>query len=167
MTFGWGDFFSGLGNVAQAALPTIASIGGQYLASRNQASMMEDLADKQAQSYNRYQSMLQPSAAERESSYNAQAGNLRTNAELGSRRLNNSLAARGIRGRGTVSPNVNFQKDVMGAENNLYNDIYGIANRYPYGTPPAPPVDYAPSTGQLFGTNAGNWLNYISPQMGY
>lgn len=163
--FGWGDFFSGLGSVVKTVAPIAVPLASQWYQGKQQADMMKDLNKAQQQSYSQYLGMMKPSAAERGASYNQEAANIRSNAELGARRLGNTMAARGIRGQGTIAPVANYQGSVMDAENQLYNNIYGIENRYPYGTPGAPPVDYAPSSGQLGGSNIASYASYMSPQL--
>ena len=173
------DFLSGLGSgisnavgnidwggIAKGILPVAASIGGQYLASRNQADMMKDYAAASRNAWNDYLARMQPSAAQKQASYNAQMSDISSQGTQAARRLNNTLAARGIRGRGTVSPNVNLQNQIFDASNDAYNNVYGIENKYPYGTPAQTPTFYAPSGGQLFGTGLGQTANYWAPQFG-
>jgi hypothetical protein len=154
------------GGIAKGVLPAAVSIGGQYLASKNQADMMKDYAAASRQAWNDYLARMQPSASEKAASYNAQMSDIASQGTQAARRLNNTLAARGIRGRGTVSPNVNLQSQIMDASNDAYNNVYGIENRYPYGTPTQTPTFYYPSTGNLMGTSLGQTANYWAPQFG-
>jgi hypothetical protein len=154
------------GGLAKAVVPAAVSIGGQYLASRNQADMMKDYAAAQQNAYNQYLARMQPSKEQKQASYNAQIGDIQQKATQAARRLDNANAARGIRGSGTVAPRANLQNQVVDAQDQAWNNVYGIENRYPYGTPAQNPTIWAPSGGQLFGTGLGQSANLWAPQWG-
>lgn len=123
--------------------------GSQILNAINQAGMAEDMNDAQTKSYEDYLSLINPPEEVKQARYNTLRNQVSTTATDARRRLRDTLASRGIRGRGIGGPNAALERSVMDAQNNAFNQIYGT-----YNVPgEAPPVNYAPSTANILGKN--------------
>lgn len=145
------SFGSGLFNgIKSNFLPIYA--GSQVLNAVNQAGMAEDMNDAQSKSYQDYLSLINPPEEVKQARYNTLRNQVSTTATDARRRLRDTLASRGIRGRGIGGPNANLERSVMDAQNNAFNQIYGT-----YNVPgEAPPVNYAPSTANILGKNVSD-----------
>lgn len=136
------------GGIAQKVVPIGMSIYG----ANQQAKMGQGLADAQNASYQQYLDTLNPSAEAKEAQFNALKSQVTSQAPIMRRKLSNQLASRGVRGQGLASPISSVAKDTQSDINNAYFNVYGK-----YNTPSAPPpVNYAPSTGNIMGKNVGD-----------
>lgn len=131
-------------------LPILA--GSQLLNTFAQKDMFEGLNEAQGQSYADYLKSINPPDSVKQARFREAKSNISNTATTARRRLSDTLAARGIRGRGTASPNAGLERGVMKAENDAYNQIFGQYN-VP-GTPP--PVNYTPGIASLLGKNVSD-----------
>ena len=140
------------GDLVSAYPKTSAFAGLQaanLLSSGLQSSMMKGANDAQTKSYEDYLSAINPPAAVKDTQFAALAENARTQGNIAKKRVADTLAARGITGKGMAAPTGDFAQAEKDAINAAYNKIFGT-----YNVPSTPgPVNYAPSTGQLAGSN--------------
>jgi hypothetical protein len=121
----------------------------QVLNGINQSMMAKDMNEAQSKSYQDYLSLINPPEEVKQARYNILRNNVSTTASDARRRLRDTLASRGIRGRGIGGPNAALERSMMDAENNAFNTIYGT-----YNVPgEAPPVNYSPSAANILGKN--------------
>ena len=140
--------WAGLGRAGlKYGLPAAATIYG----ASQQAGMGRDLGEAQNQSYQNYLATINPPPPVQEARFNELKSQVTGSAPEAQRRLSDALASRGVRGRGLASPIAGQARDTQQDINAAYRQIYGNYN-VP-GTPP--PVNWAPSTGQLAGVAGG------------
>jgi len=147
-SFDWTGLAKDVGEGAlKYGLPVAATIYG----ARQQAGMGEDLARAQEQSYQNYLQAINPPEPVQEARFNELRSQIVGAAPAAQRRLTDTMASRGIKRRGLVSPLTQQQLATQDAVNQAYRQIYGT-----YNVPSAPgPVAFTPSTTQLLGSQAG------------
>ena len=156
-----GDFFGGSGNTGNSNLGSMAALlGSQYLGSNAQSDMMQQLADAQNQSYQKYLGSINPPDAVKDARFNELQSQVLTQAPIMQRRISDAAASRGIKGQGILPEIASGEKGVQDAINKAYFNVYGD-----YNVPnQPPPVNFAPSTGNLMGSNIGDLLSMLSMQ---
>jgi len=137
-----------LGKVAGPA----AMVGASMIGAKSQSGMMQDLSGAQQQSYDKYLQTINPPEAVKQARFNELKQGTLKQAGTARRRLGSQMASRGIRGKGAAAPIAETEEDIRDAINRAYFTVYGQYN-VP-GMPP--PVNYAPSTGQLLGSQVGD-----------
>lgn len=136
-----------------------ATLGATALGSYSQSKMAKDTAKQSEKSYDKYLSTINPPKDVLDARFSQAKDYIMGSAPTAQRRLENSLASRGIRGRGATSPLSNQNQAVQDALNDAYFQVYTN-----YNVPStAPPVVPTPSAGQLFGTNLAQSANYLLP----
>ena len=126
-----------------------ALMGASALSSANQAGMMKDINKGQQKSYQDYLDMLNPTDVVKRNRYDQLAEGARAQENLAQKKIGDSLAGRGIRGKGKVAPTGDLAELTRKSMNDAYNRIFGT-----YNVPSAPgPVPYSPSGGQLATAN--------------
>ena len=145
---GQGVDWSGLGKAGlKYGIPAAGAAYGAY----QQAQMGKDLVNAQNQSYQNYLQTINPPPEAQEARFNELKSQITGSAPAAQRRLSDSLASRGVRGRGLASPIAGQARGTQQDINSAYRQIYGQ-----YNVPSAPgPVPFAPSTGQLIGQGIG------------
>ena len=140
--------WSGLGKAGlKYGIPAAGAAYGAY----QQAQMGKDLVNAQNQSYQNYLQTINPPPEAQEARFNELKSQITGSAPAAQRRLSDSLASRGVRGRGLASPIAGQARGTQQDINSAYRQIYGQ-----YNVPSAPgPVPFAPSTGQLVGQGVG------------
>ncbi len=132
----------------------IGMMGANLLSSGVQADMMQGMNEAQRASYQEYLDAINPPEAVKDVRYDVLAEQARTQASLAQKKLQEELAQRGVRGKGTAAPTGDLAEAERKALNAAYNQIYGT-----YNVPSTPgPVDYAPSATQLTGANMSQML---------
>jgi hypothetical protein len=150
-SFNLGDYSSWIG----PALSTAAIVGGTMA----QSNQMEDVAKKQAKSYKDYLSAINPPAEVKQANYNQLASQVMSQAPVARRRLEDTLASRGIRGAGGAAPMGSQDSNIQKALNDAYFKVYGT-----YNVPSSPgPVSATPSAAEIMGMNAGQVGSYMLP----
>lgn len=115
------------------------------LNSWNQANMMKGGNEAQQQSYLDYLKNINPTEEQKMAQLNAARADIAAKSTLTQKKLDETLAARGVRGKGKVAETGDLAEKRRLAENAAYNMIWGKTN-----VPTAPgPVPYAPSVGNL------------------
>lgn len=129
-------------------------LASSVLGSTSQAGMMQDVNQAQQQSYQDYLSAINPPEEVKDVRYDILAEQTKTQANLAQKRLEESLAQRGVRGKGTAAPTGDLAEAERQALNTAYNQIFGT-----YNVPSTPgPVSYAPSAGELTTSNISQML---------
>lgn len=137
------------GNPIKSTLGALA--GANLLSSLTSASMAKDANTAQQESYDKYLNTLNPPDTVKDVRFGALAENARAQGVIAQKRIDDSLAARGIRGRGIAAPTGDTTEAIRKSINDAYNQIFGT-----YNVPGSPgPANYSPSPGQLFAGNAG------------
>ena len=150
-SFNLGDYSDWFG----PALSGAAIVGGSLM----QSNQMKDLAEKQAKSYKDYLSAINPPAEVKQTQFNQLKDQVMSQAPVARRRLEDSLASRGIRGAGAAAPMGSQESQIQKALNDAYFKIYGT-----YNVPGSPgPTSATPSAGSLLGMNAGQIGSYVLP----
>jgi hypothetical protein len=125
----------------------------------NQANMMKGVNDAQQKSYQDYLNAINPTPAVKQTQYNTLAGNVDTQANIAQKQTADSLAARGIRGKGAAAPVGDVSEASRMAKNAAYNKIFGT-----YNVPGSPgPANYSPSATNIGVGNASQLTNYLLP----
>ncbi len=136
------------------------SLGSNLIGSLSQSSMLEDLNEANQQAQQEFLNTINPPQSVLENRFADRSRQIRTSASQGRRQVANTLAARGVRGRGVASPIANFEnRIVQPALNQARNQIFGQFN-VPSS---AGPANFAPSAGQLFSSNIGQVGSFLSP----
>lgn len=136
-----------------------AMMGMNLLNSANQAKMAKGVNDAQVQSYQDYLKTINPPEDVKATRFNAQKANILTESNAAARRMNDMLAARGIRGKGAAAPTGDYTQAVNDAVNRAYFDVYGK-----YNVPSGPgPANYSPSAGNIATGQAAQTMNYLLP----
>ena len=152
-SFDLGDYSSWIGPAISGA----AIIGG----SMAQANQMEDAAKKQSKSYKDYLSAINPPAEVKETNYNQLANQVMSQAPVARRRLEDSLASRGVRGQGAAAPMGSQDSNIQKALNDAYFKVYGN-----YNVPnQMAPTSSTPNAGEILGMNAGQVGSYLLPSL--
>ena len=139
----------------------LALMANNILGSFNQADMAGDVNQAQQQSYQKYLDTINPPESVKQVRYQALAKNAETQSALARKRLDESLASRGIRGKGMAAPSGDMSEAERSSLNNAYNAIFSQ-----YNVPSTPgPVDYAPSAGNLAAGNTTQAVNQMIPLM--
>ena len=136
------------GGVVQKVVIPVAT---NLYATSQQKKMMQGLQQGQQQSYDKYMQTINPPEEVKQARYNQLANQVQSSIPTMQRRLASSLGARGVRGRGKASPIASQNRSVRDALNQAYFDVY---TQYNVPNMP-PPVNYVPSTGQLFSQPIG------------
>lgn len=121
--------------------PVLTTMGANLLSSALQSGLVGDANDAQAESYQAYLNSLNPTEAVKGTRFNQLAENARTQGALTQTALDESLAERGVRGKGKAAPTGDASLLTKNAINNAYNQVYGSYN-VPGVTPP---VNYTPN----------------------
>jgi len=136
---------------------TVAPIGMQLYGMSEQKKMMKDLNKANQKSYDKYLTTINPSADVQASRFNELKSGILERAPGARTGTANRLAARGIRGQGAGAPVAETDDAIQRAINDAYFKIYGQ-----YNVPSQPgPANYAPSFGNLVGSNAGDIGSYL------
>ena len=151
-SFDLGDYSSWIGPAISGA----AAIGGGMV----QADQMKDIAKKQSKSYKDYLSAINPPDSVKEVNFNQLKDQVMSQAPVARRRLEDSLASRGIRGAGGAAPLGNQDAQIQKALNDAYFKVYGS-----YNVPNTmAPTSGTPNAGQIMGMNAGQVGSYLLPE---
>ena len=127
------------------------------LNSLNKADMMKGGNEAQQQSYSNYLGAINPDETTKNAQLNVLKSNISEQSGLAQRRLDDTLAARGIRGKGRAAPTGDISEAQRKAENEAYNQIFGKFN-----VPGAPgPANYSPSAGNLAMGDATSVANQL------
>ena len=135
-------------------------VGGQLLGSNAQSDMMQQLADAQNQSYQSYLGTINPPESVKDARFNELQSQVLTQAPIMQRRISDAAASRGIKGQGIMPEIAAGEKGINDAINQAYFKVYGD-----YNIPnQPPPVNFAPSTGNLMGSNMSDLLSMLAMQ---
>ena len=127
------------------------------LNSLNKADMMKGGNTAQQESYDKYLNAINPDEATKNAQLNVLKSNITEQGTLAQRRMDDTLAARGIRGKGKAAPAGDLSEAKRKAENAAYNQIFGKFN-----VPTTPgPVNYSPSVGNIAAGDATNVANQL------
>jgi len=138
-------------------LKVVGPIAAQGYGIYQQQDMMKDLNKANQKSYDKYLNTINPPADVKESRFNELKSGIMSMAPGARSGTANRLAARGIRGQGPAAPIVNTEEAIQKSINDAYFSIYGN-----YNVPSQPgPANYAPSFGNLIGSNAGDIGSYL------
>lgn len=141
--------------------PIKSILAANALSSVLQSGMMGDVNKAQQESYANYLNAINPPEAVKRARYGALAENARTMGTLTQKRIDESLAARGVRGKGRAAPTGDVAEATRKSLNDAYNMIFGQ-----YNVPGGPgPVNYAPSAGQLAGQSTAQMAAQGIPLM--
>ena len=141
--------------------PIKTMLGATALNSVLQSGMMKGVNEAQNKSYQDYINAINPPESVKSVRFNTLAENARTQGALAQKKIDESLAVRGVRGKGKVAPTGDVALSTKDAINAAFNQIYGT-----YNVPSTPgPVNYAPSAGQLAGTNVAQMTAQSIPLM--
>ena len=120
------------------------------LNSLNQANMIKSGNKAQQQSYEDYLKTINPSDVVKQQQYDILANQARTAGTLTQKKIDESLAARGVRGKGKAAVTGDVSEATRKAMNDAYNMVFSKFN-----VPNAPgPVNYNPSVTNLAAVNA-------------
>jgi len=143
------------------------ALGGMALLnvinSMNQANMAQGVNEAQQRSYNDYLSAINPPPSVRQSRYQESLGNIAATSKNARQNVLNTMAARGVRGRGMAAPTGDLAEAERQSRNQAYNQAFGT-----WAAPGSPgPANYAPGAGNLALGGATNAANYLLPLLMY
>jgi hypothetical protein len=148
----------GENKLKSAGLGLMAS---NVISSMNQSNMMQGANEAQQQSYKEYLNALNPTEDVKSSRYNALASNVRSQSTAAQKKIDDALAARGVRGKGKAAPAGDVSEAEREALNQAYNQIYGT-----YNVPGSPgPTNYSPSGTNLAVGNTTQLASQALPLM--
>ena len=143
-----------MSNPGKSAM-TLLNIINSY----NKANMQKDLSDAQQQSYQKYLNAINADDKTKATQYEAAKGSVSAEMDRMQKQLTNTMAARGIRGKGTAGKSGDLSLAKQKMLNDAYNKIYGT-----YNVPSTPgPTAYAPSGNQTLLSDATQYANYLYP----
>lgn len=146
---------AGLAKDYAPAIQAGSNIWGLY----SQANMMKDAAKAGTGAYGDYLSTINPPQEVLDARFAEAKSNIMNTASSTQRKLGDTLASRGVRGKGAASPYSEHSDAVRDALNQAYWNIYGN-----YNVPTGPgPSGYSPGMGDLAGVNFAQAMNYMNP----
>ena len=139
-------------NVAKDLAGPAAIVGSQIYGAKKRSDMAKDVSRGQQTSYDTYMNTINPPPEVKAARFEELKGGVLDQAPRLRKQASNVLASRGIRGQGAAAPVVETEENIQDAINDAFFNIYGQ-----YNVPSGPgPVNFAPSTMDLLGTEAGD-----------
>lgn len=153
--FDFSGFWNQIKPIVDVALPAAVN----YLGGRQQAKIAKKAEKKEDRRWDQYLNSINPPQDVLDTRFAAAKNQIVGSAPTAMRRVENTLASRGIKGKGAVSPISDQAQSVQDALNQAYFQTYGN-----YNVPARPgPASVAPSGNQLFAINAAKSFNELYP----
>jgi hypothetical protein len=125
--------------------PMKVLFGLNAINSLSKAGMMSGANDAQQKSYQDYLNTINAPTAVKNARFDTLAGNVRSAGTLAQQKIDDTLAARGVRGKGKSAPTGDLAEATRKSMNDAYNSIFSQ-----YNVPSTPgPVNYSPGVANL------------------